>query len=225
MSAEGPAATSGPLDVLTAMRTTGTCRYFSTEPVSDGLIGQAIEAARFAPQGGNLQPVRWVVVREPSLRRTLADWYLELWLGYLEEVTGRQRSIGAQPAGLRAADEFAHSLASVPVLVVVCAKLSALYATDQELDRLSVVGGASIYPAVQNLCLACRALGLGTALTTLLCKREDDVRDLLQIPDDTATAAHVAVGHPARPWPTRLTRRPVEETAFANRYGQPLTGG
>jgi nitroreductase len=109
------------------------------------------------------------------------------------------------------------------VLVVVCARLSALYATDAGLGRLSVVGGASIYPAVQSFCLACRALGLGTTLTTLLCRREDEVRGLLGIPDGVATAAHVAAGHPARPWPERLTRRPLAQTAFADRYGEALT--
>lgn len=211
------------LDALTALRTTGTCRYYSDEPVGDDLLVQALDAARFAPQGGNLQPVRWVVVRDGDKLETLAGWYLELWEAYLAEVTGGERGIGAAPASLRAADDFARALGSIPVLVVVCAKLSALYATDEGLDRLSIVGGASVYPAVQSFLLACRALDLGTALTTLLVQREDDVRELLGIPGDVATAAHIAVGHPAKPWPTRLKRRPVGETAFADVYGSALT--
>jgi nitroreductase len=207
-------------EVLEALRTTGTCRYYSDEPVGDELLAQALDAARFAPQGGNLQPVRWVVVRDRDRLATLAGWYLEEWEAYLAEVTGGQRGIGAAPAALRAADDFARSLDRIPALVVVCAKLSALYATDADLGRLSIVGGASVYPAVQSFCLACRALDLGTALTTLLCRREPEVRELLAIPDGTATACHVAVGRPARPWPTRLTRRPVYETAFADSYGE-----
>lgn len=210
------------LDVLTALRTTGTCRYFTDDPVPDALLGQAFDTARFAPQGGNLQPVRWVVVRDRETLTTLAGWYLELWEEYLAQVTGGARGVGAAPATLRSADDFARNLAAVPALVVVCARMSALYATDAELDRMSIVGGASIYPAVQSFCLACRALGLGTALTTLLCLREPDVRVLLEIPEGVGTAGHVAVGFPARPWPRRLTRRPVGETTFAERYGTPL---
>lgn len=213
---------SEPLDVFTALRSTGTCRYFADEPLEDGPLLEALDAARFAPQGGNLQPVRWVVVRDREKLAMLASWYLELWEQYLAEVTGGNRGVGAASGTLRAADDFARSLARVPAFVVVCAKLSALYATDAELGRLSIVGGASVYPAMQSFCLACRALGLGTAVTTLLCQREADVRALLDIPDDTATAAHVAVGRPARPWPTRLTRRPVTETSFADTYGKAI---
>jgi nitroreductase len=211
------------LDVLTALRTTGTCRYFTGEPLDDDVLVQALDAARFAPQGGNLQPVRWVVVRDRDKLATLARWYLELWEPYFEAVTGGGRGTGVGTGTQRAADDFARSLADVPALVVVCAKLPNLWATDEKLDRLSVVGGASIYPAVQSFLLACRALGLGTALTTLLCQREPEVRELLSIPADTATAAHIAVGRPARPWPAHLKRRPVAETAFADTYGEPLT--
>jgi nitroreductase len=76
---------------------------------------------------------------------------------------------------------------------------------------------------VQNVCLALRAEGIGTAITTLLCRREDEVRRLLDIPDDVATACHVAAGYPARPWPRKLRRMPVAETVFAERFGTPLT--
>lgn len=213
------------LDVLTALRTTGTCRYFSDAPVDDALLVEALDAARFAPQGGNLQPVRWVVVRDRALVATLAEWYLELWEAYVEELTGGARGVGAAPQTLRAADDFARSLASIPALVVVCVRMSALYATDAKLDRLSIVGGASVYPTVEAFLLACRAVGLGTALTTLLVQREDDVRELLGIPEGVATAAHVAVGRPAKPWPAKLTRRPVSEIAFADAYGRPLSEG
>jgi nitroreductase len=154
--------------------------------------------------------------------RTLAGWYLELWEDYVAELSGGRRSVGVVPAGLRAADDFARALGDIPALVVVCAKTSALYATDAGLGRMSVVGGASIYPSVQSFCLACRVLGLGTTLTTLLCRREPEVRELLSIPANLATAAHVAVGRPARPWPARLSRRPVSETAFLDVYGVPL---
>ena len=108
------------------------------------------------------------------------------------------------PRLLANADHFAHHLDEVPVLIVVCAQLSDLMATDRHLDRLSIVGGASVYPSVQNLLLAARAEGLGTALTTLLCALEPQVKGLLEIPDGIATAATVA----ARLSRTRLPEAP-----------------
>jgi nitroreductase len=75
---------------------------------------------------------------------------------------------------------------------------------------------------VQNLLLALRAEGLGAALTTLLVPAEAEVRRLLEIPEEVALAAHIGVGYRADPWPARLARRPVEEFAFAERYGDPL---
>src|SRR5262249_54840908 len=127
-----------------------------------------------------------------------------------------------RPKLLENADHFAHHLDEIPVLIVVCAQLSDLLATDRHLERLSIVGGGSVYPAVQNLLLAARAESLGTALTTLLCTSEPQVKALLGIPDGIATAAMVALGYPARPFPRKLARRPLSETCFSDVYGTPL---
>lgn len=211
------------MEILEAMRTTGTCRYFRPDPVPDDVLLTALEAARFAPQGGNLQPVRWVLVRDVEKRKALKELYLPLWKRYVRELTGGRRRVGGGSRMLDDADRFAANLDKVPVIAVACAKTSRLWATDEGLDRLSIVGGASVYPTVQNFCLALRALGVATAITTLLCAVEPDVRELLEIPDDVATACHVAVGYPARPWPRRLRRLPVEETTFVDRYGARLS--
>jgi len=97
-----------------------------------------------------------------------------------------------------------------------------LVVTDSELPRQSIVGGASVYPFVQNVLLGLRAEGLGAALTTLLIPAEADVKRLLEIPDEIALAAHIGVGYRAEPWPKRLARKPVEEFAFGERFGDPL---
>jgi len=76
---------------------------------------------------------------------------------------------------------------------------------------------------VQNLCLALRNEGVATTLTTLLCLFEPQVKELLGIPDEYATAAHIVAGYPAKPFPTRLTRHPVEDIAFMNNFDTPLT--
>ena len=211
------------MDLIEAMTTTGTCRYYRRDPVPDTLLERAFAAARFAPQGANAQPVRWVVVREATLRRALADLYAPLWRDYLADLRSRFPQLGSLPRPLADADHFATHLAGVPVILVCCVRLDRVLATDAELGRLSIVGGASVYPFVQNLCLALRAEGVGTAITTLLCRREDEVRRLLEIPDDLATACHVAAGYPARPWPRKLRRMALSETVFAERFGTPLT--
>jgi nitroreductase len=106
--------------------------------------------------------------------------------------------------------------------MVVGVRLADLAVTDEGLSRTSIVGGASVYPFAQNLLLALRAEGLGASMTTLLVPAEAEVRELLEIPEDVALAAHIGVGHRADPWPKALARRPVEEFAFAERFGQPL---
>src|SRR5262245_38008877 len=95
-------------------------------------------------------------------------------------------------------------------------------ATDRHLDRLSIVGGGSVYPSVQNLLLAARAEGLGTALTTLLCAVEPDVKALLGIPDEFITAAMIPLGWPAAPFPRRVGRGPLAAMAFVDTFGHPI---
>jgi nitroreductase len=225
------------MELREVIETTGTCRYYRPDPVSDDVLARVLSAARFAPTGGNMQPVRFVVVRDAGTRKRLHEIYLPLWRSYLEstarnrvEASNRAEAGSAAqappPASMMRmvanANHFAEHLHEVPVHVVVCVALGDILATDAGLGRLSVVGGASIYPSVQNLLLAARNEGLGAALTTLLCYAEAEVKELLEIPDEIATAALVALGHPARPFPSRLARRPLERVAFAERYGTPF---
>ncbi|MEM8925975.1 MAG: nitroreductase family protein [Actinomycetota bacterium] len=209
------------MELADAIRTAVTTRYFTDEAVTDEQLYTAFDYARHAPQGGNRQPVRFVVVRDPDIRRQLAEWYLIPWKAYLEGAQAGEIGVGAEKAerALRNADHFAEHLHEVPVMVVACAELDGVHPTDTDLDRLSVVGGGSIYPAVQNFLLGCREAGLGAALTTLLCIFEPQVKELLQIPDDVITAAHIAVGHRPRPFPGALDRIAVEEIAFTDTYG------
>jgi nitroreductase len=206
------------MELSEAMRTTGTCRYFSERPVEDDVLYRAFDDARFGPQGGNRQPVRWVVVRDEVTKKALADLYLPFWEGYYAAVVEGSKKVGAIPKTVESANYFAHHLAEVPALIVVCAEMDGLHPTDHELGRLSVVGGASIYPSVQNLTLALRQQGVATALTTLLCAAENEVKELLGIPEGYLTAAHIAVGYPRDDFPRKLSRTPVEEITFLDRF-------
>jgi nitroreductase len=216
------------MDLFEAMRCAPTSRRFKTDPVPRGALVRALENARFAPSGGNRQGWRVVVVEDPERRRALRDLYLPQWRAYLQLTGGAQML--ADPESFEAArvrmvqraDEYANGLAEVPVHIVVGVRLADLAVTDAELPRQSIVGGASVYPFVQNLLLGLRAEGLGAAMTTLLVPAEAEVRRLLEIPDDIALAAHIGVGHRADPWPKQLARRPVGEFAFSERFGEPL---
>ncbi|HST33750.1 MAG TPA: nitroreductase family protein [Solirubrobacteraceae bacterium] len=216
------------MDLYEAMRCTPTSRRFTDEPVAPETLRRALDSARFAPSGGNRQGWRVVVVRDPERRRAIRDLYLPHWRAYMEE-TGGARMLSspdefdaARVRMLRGADEYAERLHELPLHLIVCVRLDDLAVTDAALPRQSIVGGASVYPFVQNLLLALRSEDLGAAMTTLLVPAEAEVKQLLALPDDLALAAHIGVGHRADPWPKRLARKPVEEFAFAERYGEPL---
>jgi nitroreductase len=208
------------MEIRDVMETTGTCRFYRTDPVPDDVLRRVLDATRWAPTGGNRQGVRFVVVRDAAKRRALRDLYVPMWEQYVSRATARPGA--PMPRLLANADHMARHLDEVPVLVVVCAQLADLLATDRHLDRLTIVGGASVYPAVQNLLLAARAEGLGTALTTLLCALEPQVKALLGIPDGFATAATIPLGYPAKPFPKRLARRPLSTSCFADAWDAPL---
>jgi nitroreductase len=215
------------MELQEVVRTAGSCRFFLPDPVPDEVLAKLLDAARFAPQGGNRQPVRWIVVRDPSAKKQLRDWYLEPWKKYMRATETGEVHVEGETARrmVQNSDHMAQHLHEVPVLLLPCAVLADITSTDSKLDRVGVVGGASIYPAVQNLLLSARELGLGAALTTLLCAYEPQVKKLLGIPDGVALAGVIALGWPARPLHKKLTRRPLSEVVFAERYGEPLLAG
>ena len=204
------------------LRTNGTCRFYKPEPVSDEVLHEVLDAARWAPSGGNRQPVSFVVVRDRAKKEALRDLYLPIWNRYLEGIQSGDNRIGGLPKLVENADYFARHMADIPIMLVVCANLADVHPTDTELERLSVVGGASIYTAVQNLLLAARGAGLGSALTTLLCAEEPTVKSLLAIPPEISTAAMVTLGWPERPFPQKLRRQPLTDIVFSEQYGTRL---
>jgi nitroreductase len=216
------------MELYEAMRGAPTTRSFAPDPVPREVLRRVLDNARFAPSGGNRQGWRLIAVEDADTRRSLRDLYQPHWRDYMER-TGAAAILAnpgelppARVRMLRRADEFAERLHEVPLHLVVCAQLGDLAIVDSGLDRPSIVGGASVYPFVQNVLLGLRAEGLGAALTTLLTPAEPQVRRLLAIPEDVVLAAYVLVGRRTDPWPVRLARRPVEQFAFSERYGEVL---
>jgi nitroreductase len=216
------------MDLFEAMRCAPTSRRFTDEPVEPQALQRVLDNARFAPSGGNRQGWRVVVVRDAERRRAFRDLYVPSWNAYMEQTGGAQmlrKPDDFDPARVRSvqrADQYAQKLDQVPVHLLVAVRLDDLVVTDAELGRQSIVGGASIYPFVQNVLLGLRGEGLGAAMTTLLVPAEAEIKTLLEMPDDVALAAHIGVGHRADEWPKQLARKPVEEFAFAERFGAPL---
>lgn len=214
-------------ELYEVMRCAPSTRRFTEAPVPREALERALENARFAPSGGNRQGWRVVIVTDAQTRRRLRELYEEPW-GRYTEANGMRALLddppSEMPSGrlriLRSVDEFAHSFDRVPVHLVICAQLDALAIVDSSLQRPSIVGGASVYPFVQNLLLGLRAEGLGAAFTTLLTPSEAQVRELLGFPENVALAGHISVGYRADPWPKRLSRNPVSEFAYGERWGE-----
>lgn len=189
-------------------------RRLKLDPVPDALIHKLIEAATKAPSGGDRQPWAFLVVRDPAAKQKLGEWYLDAW----ERTYGTipQETRARFPEGFarvyRSADYLARHLAEAPVLILVCASASG---GPPLIAAASHYG--SIFPAVQNLLLAARGLGLGATLTTLHKMHEAEVKQLLGIPDTAETVALIPVGYPRGKYgPT--TRRPVEEILHFERW-------
>ena len=215
------------MEVYEAMSSLRAVRRLRPDPIPDEVLARVLEAATWAPTGGNAQPWRAIVVREADKKERLGSLYQRRWRDY---ATQHQALLETAPAAarqaaektFRAGDFLAEHFAETPVVVVFCFNPKHMAITDSEQSRPSVVGGASVYTAVQNLLLACRVEGLGCVLTTLLCQDEPAVRELLEIPDPWYTAAAVPIGYPRLGGHGPIARRPVAELAFADRFGTPL---
>jgi nitroreductase len=222
------------MDLSEVMRTAGAARAFTAEPVADVVLHRVLDHARFAPSGGNRQGWDVVVVHDTAIRTAVRDLCVLGWREYMAHVekglvpfaptdhgrwTGPAVDLEAARAVARPAP-FVDTLDTVPVMLVITARLDQLAVLDNGLDRQSIVGGGSIYPFVQNLVLAARNEGLGSAVTTFLVRQEATARELLHIPSGVAIASLVAMGHPVKQV-TKLRRRAVEEFAHVDTYDGP----
>lgn len=199
--------TIGDVELLEAIRTTRAMRRLDpSREVSEADLESILFAATKAPSARNEQPVRWVVVRDRRLRLRLGEIYAQ--------VSRSQAPMAAPDPSTaklaRSVDHLVQHLADAPVIVVACA-----YGADD------VRTAAGVYPAVQNLMLAARSLGLGTTLTSRHRLAMADTRAALGIPDDVSIYAVIPVGYPLGRW-GEAPRLPVREVAFRERWGAPF---
>ncbi len=198
------------IGLFEALYTQRAIRYFKPDPVPDEMVHKLIEAGTKAPSGGNRQGWKFLVIRDQETRNAIAGYYEQGW----EHAYG---SANPNPPDIqshvrRSADHLARTMAEVPVLIMAC--------IEHDGGPSTLGRGGSIFPSVQNILLAARALGLGSCLTSLHKRYEDEIKELLNIPDNVETVALLPIGFPAdnaRYGPTR--RAPVEEVAFRERWG------
>jgi nitroreductase len=217
------------IDLDQAMSTLRAVRRLRPDPIPDAVMERVLQAAAWAPSGGNQQPWHLVVVTDPERKQQLADVYAPEWarfaVGYQRRAEGlapEQRD--AMFRTVAAGDHLAATMQDAPALLVLCFDPRRMAITDAGLDRPSVIAGASIYPAVQNLMLACVAEGLGCVLTTLHCFREDDVKRILDIPEPWGTGALIPIGYPVGTGHGPITRKAPSELASRDRFGVPWPG-
>lgn len=212
-----------------AMGSLRAVRRLAPDPIPETTLRRLVEAASWAPTGGNVQPFRVIVVRDRDRLARIGALYRAIWTDY---AAGRRKALAGAPEAFaekqekmfEAGDYLAEHFHEMPALLVFCFNPQNMAITDAKLERISIVGGASVYPAIQNVLLACRAEGLGCVLTTLLCQAEEAVRALLEIPDPWGTAAAIPVGYPVRGGHGPISRRPPEKLAFADTWGAPIFG-
>jgi nitroreductase len=209
-----------------AMRTLRAVRRLKPDPIPDDVLRRVLEAATWAPSGGNRQPWRIIAVKDPERKRRLGDHYRERWEVFSKSYRAAF-SADAPPEVrkpnermLAAANYLSEHFGESPVIAIFCFDPKGLAVTDANLQRVSVVGGGSIYPAVENLLLACRAEGLGCVLTTILCADEPQVKELLEIPDAWGIAAAVPIGYPVGHGHGPITRRSVDELTYVDSWGR-----
>ena len=194
-----------------AMYTNRSIRQFRSDSVPEALLERILDAAIRAPSGTIRQHWRFLVLRDPDLRARVGALYGDVF----REVYNPDRvpASAQQARVLRSAAYLAEHMGhEPPVLILACLENAP---GDPPATRIA---GSSIYPAVQNLMLAARALGLGTCLTTIHVRREAEVKGLLGIPDHVDTYALIPLGYPATPFGP-LTRKPVAEITFHDRWG------
>ncbi len=209
------------MDLLETLRSNGAVRGFTDDPVSDDTVAAILDTARFAPSGGNKQPWRVAVVKDPTLRDTMAVLMRSVWEEYCgANAVGLRpftfgRSVDAPPVAVPNA--LLDQIQSVPVVLAIAANLQEIAIMDGNLDRPPVVGGASIYPFCWSILLAARAYGLGGVMTTFLSREEVAAAATLGLPVDHALVATLFLGVPTHQ-NTKLRRNPVNSFATVDRF-------
>ncbi len=218
LSQRGAAVAEEP-GIFEVMYTCRAMRRLKPDPVPEELLVRLIDAANQAPSGSNAQVSRWVVVRDPELKAEIAALNKEAVLAYAGPGGTRAPAMPHQDPEKRERQRQAvlwqaEHLHEVPALIFACLEIGARRAE----SFLAGLGtGGSIWPGVQNLLLAARALGLGANITTWHMFLEHEWKRVLGIPRHMNTYAVIPVGWPKGRFGP-VTRRPAREAIHWDRW-------
>lgn len=220
------------MELYEVMHTTFSAREFTDDPLPNAILYKILEHARFAPSGGNHQGWHVIVVRNRETREALAALTEPAAKRYVAQIQAGESPWNTLNAPRVDAATIARTPVPAPltepfrraaVVLVVCVDLSVVASIDQELQRVGIISGASIYPFVWNILLAARHEGYGGTITTLAVAQEPKLQELLGIPRHVAVAAVLPLGKPIKQL-TRLRRKTVPEFARLECWnGAPLT--
>lgn len=223
------------IGLFEAMYSARALRRFKPDPVPDEIMTKVLDAAIRAPSGSNAQSWVFIVVKDAEKRRQLGAIYHKaskiLTALYAERPRASHFSDEQYKRFMSSVTHLFENMHEAPVLLLACLRSappgSAATALSPEVQaamaKAARTQGASIYPAVQNVILACRAFGLSTVLTTIHAFFEEEVKAIVGLPPEVATFALMPIGYPRdRIGPVR--RRPVNEIACLDTYGKPWPG-
>ena len=198
------------MDVFEAIYTSRALRRFKPDPVPDDVLFQLLDAAIRAPTGHNSQDWRFVVVTDREPKEKMQEWSERAWTMAFPKYQDED-ALNALPRTQRlsiaSVRDLAHTLADVPLIVVVCG-----------LKGKHSSPGGSHFPAIQNMLLAARALGLGGSIFNLPMVGGDELYEVLSIPESNEIYACVPIGYPTdKQGP--LSRKPVKKITYWNRWG------
>ena len=218
------------IGLFEAMNTARAMRWLKPDPIPDAIIERILEAAIKAPNAGNRQNWLFMVVRDQGQRKRIGEIYQRVSAWVLQRYQ-HQGKPADQPAAeyehmMQGGMHLYEHMQDAPVLLIPCLRVAPLQLPDEIPPEVQTAmreaapwtAGASIYPAVQNIILACRGLGLGTVLTTNHTVAEKEIREVLNLPPEYRTFALMPIGYPERNFGA-VKRRPVSEVAMLDRYG------
>ena len=217
------------MDLDEAMRTTFSAREFTADPLPDAALADILDRARFAPSGGNRQGWKVVVVRDQKTKDALAALSGIAAKRYAAQAAnGESPWNSIDPPKVDAATiertvapaRLTEPLSRAPVVLVLCVDLKVVASIDQDVKRVGLVSGGSIYPFAWNILMAARHEGFGGTITTLAVAQEPKLKPLLGLPSHVAVAAVMPLGRPVKQL-TKLKRKPVSEFAMRERWGGP----
>jgi len=180
-------------------------RRIKSDEVPEEVLLELIDAANQAPSGSNTQNARWIVVRDPKAKQALADLNRKHGAPYIAASVENPAN-EKQKRMLDAVVWQMDHMHEIPALIVAC------FDYPEKVEGLGVYRSAgSVWPGIQNLLLTARALGLGAAPTTLALRDQDDVRQVLNLPDTFASLCLIPVGYPIGKFGP-VVRKPRAET-------------